>query len=138
MRSEKRTVIKIWLVCLALGIASILVQEFLHNDEALLLTRLAGSAFFLGLYVWIRGKIKTQNKMIKESNGFLQQPYDPNILRYTLLLIIIGWSTFSIMDYLHLNLIDWIMPYTLCVVITPISLKLLPLWMRDNKFRDKK
>jgi len=75
--------------------------------------------------------------MIKDSNGFLEFPFDPSVLKLLLLLFVAGWTTFSVLDYFGLNPIDWIVVYVMGIIIIPIALGLLPLWIKDNKWRRK-
>ena len=81
--------------------------------------------------------IKKQDKMIKDSDGFLQSPFDPSILKLLLLLFVGGWTIYSVMDYFGLNYVDWILVYTVGIVTVPIAFGVLPLWMKDNKWKRK-
>lgn len=107
------------------------------NKELLFVTRLIGSAFFMGVYFYTLSLIKKQEKMIKDSNGFLESPFNPSILKLLLLLFVAGWTTFSVLDYFGLNPIDWIVVYVMGIIIIPIAFGLLPLWIKDNKWRRK-
>jgi len=59
------------LTCFALAISSVIVFNLTQSKELLLVTRLIGSAFFAGMYLWIESNIKKQDKMIKDSIVFL-------------------------------------------------------------------
>ena len=114
-----------------------IVFHMTGKKELLLATRLAGSAFFLYVYFYTVSLIKKQEKMIKDSKGFLEHPFDPFILKLLLLLFVAGWTTFSVLDFFGLNPIDWIVVYVMGIIIIPIALGLLPLWIKDNKWRRK-
>ena len=125
------------MITFLLGISSVIVFHLTGNKELLLYTRLIGSAFFLGVYLYTVSVIKKQEKMIKDSNGFLESPFNPSILKLMLLLFVSGWTTFSVLDYFGLNPVDWIVVFTMGIIIIPIASGLMPLWIKDNKWRRK-
>jgi len=125
------------MITFLLGISSVIVFHLTGNKELLLYTRLIGSAFFLGVYLYTVSVIKKQEKMIKDSNGFLESPFNPSILKLMLLLFVTGWTTFSVLDYFGLNPVDWIVVFTMGIIIIPIASGLMPLWIKDNKWRRK-
>jgi len=134
---NKKSVFIFFLISFSLGISCVIVYHLTGSEELLLATRLIGSAFFLGVYFYTVSLIKKQEKMIKDSNGFLEFPFDPSVLKLLLLLFVAGWTTFSVLDYFGLNPIDWIVVYVMGIIIIPIALGLLPLWIKDNKWRRK-
>jgi len=125
------------MITFLLGISSVIVFHLTGNKELLLYTRLIGAAFFLGVYLYTVSVIKKQEKMIKDSNGFLEFPFDPSVLKLLLLLFVTGWTTFSVLDYFGLNPVDWIVVFTMGIIIIPIASGLMPLWIKDNKWRRK-
>ncbi|HII35585.1 MAG TPA: hypothetical protein HA319_00575 [Nitrosopumilaceae archaeon] len=137
MIRNKKSVFIFFLISFSLGISCVIVYHLTGSEELLLATRLIGSAFFLGVYFYTVSLIKKQEKMIKDSNGFLEFPFDPSVLKLLLLLFVAGWTTFSVLDYFGLNPIDWIVVYVMGIIIIPIALGLLPLWIKDNKWRRK-
>jgi len=134
---NKKSVFIFFLISFSLGISCVIVYHLTGNEELLLATRLIGSAFFLGVYFYTVSLIKKQEKMIKDSNGFLEFPFDPSVLKLLLLLFVAGWTTFSVLDYFGLNPIDWIVVYVMGIIIIPIALGMLSLWIKDNKWRRK-
>jgi len=134
---NKKSVLVFFMITFLLGISSVIVFHLTGNKELLLYTRLIGSAFFLGVYLYTVSVIKKQEKMIKDSNGFLESPFNPSILKLMLLLFVSGWTTFSVLDYFGLNPVDWIVVFTMGIIIIPIASGLMPLWIKDNKWRRK-
>ena len=112
-----------------------MINYFTHNKELLLISRLVGIAFFTYIYFWISSIIKKQQKMVKESNGFIHIPFNPNVLKHFLMMFIIGWTVFSVLDYYDLNFIDWILPFVLGITIFPFASGLIPLRLKDNKWK---
>ena len=110
-----------------LGLSLFFLWEFTHNTDLMLIGRLGTVTFFIWLFIKTRKIIKN---LPHDSLTF-----NPNILTLTLGLFIIGWIIFSITDYLFHLPVDWIDIYVLGIIITPISMGLLPLWTRDNKWR---
>ena len=137
MIRNKKSVLVFFMITFLLGISSVIVFHLTGNKELLLYTRLIGSAFFLGVYLYTVSVIKKQEKMIKDSNGFLESPFNPSILKLMLLLFVTGWTTFSVLDYFGLNPVDWIVVFTMGIIIIPIASGLMPLWIKDNKWRRK-
>lgn len=137
MIRNKKSVLIFFLISFSLGISCVIVFHVTGNKELLFVTRLIGSAFFMGVYFYTLSLIKKQEKMIKDSNGFLESPFNPSILKLLLLLFVAGWTTFSVLDYFGLNPIDWIVVYVMGIIIIPIAFGLLPLWIKDNKWRRK-
>lgn len=137
MNRNKKFILIFFLVSFSFGISSVIVFHITGKSELLLATRLMGSAFFTYVYFYTSSMIKKQEKMIKDSDGFLQSPFDPSILKLLLLLFVGGWTIFSVMDYFGLNYIDWILVYTMGIITVPIAFGKLPLWIKDNKWKRK-
>lgn len=112
-----------------------MINYLTHNSEWLLVSRMCGTVFFIFVYFWVSSLIKKQEKMVKESNGFIQIPFNPNVLKHFLVMFIAGWTLFSVLDYYNLNFIDWILPFVLGITIFPFASGLIPLRLKDNKWR---
>lgn len=138
MNQKYKFVIKIWSIALILGASTTFAEKIIQNTELVLSFRLAGSVFFFALYLHVCKVVKKIDEDIKQSNGFKQNIFDPNILKITLKLCIFGWTMFAILDYFNLNLINWIIVFMLGVLIIPFSLGLIPLTLKDNAWRNKK
>ena len=137
MNRNKKFILIFFLVSFSFGISSVIVFHITGKPELQLLARLMGSAFFMYVYFYTSSMIKKQERMIKDSDGFLQSPFDPSILKLLLLLFVGGWTIYSVMDYFGLNYIDWILVYTVGIVTVPIAFGVLPLWIKDNKWKRK-
>jgi len=137
MTRNKKFILIFFLASFSFGISSVIVFQITGKPELQLLARLMGSAFFMYVYFYTSSMIKKQEKMIKDSDGFLQSPFDPSILKLLLLLFVGGWTIYSVMDYFGLNYIDWILVYTVGIVTVPIAFGVLPLWIKDNKWKRK-
>lgn len=137
MNRNKKFILIFFLVSFSFGISSVIVFHITGKPELQLLARLMGSAFFMYVYFYTSSMIKKQEKMIKDSDGFLQSPFDPSILKLLLLLFVGGWTIYSVMDYFGLNYVDWILVYTVGIVTVPIAFGVLPLWIKDNKWKRK-
>ncbi len=135
MRKEKKILLILIAVSGCLGLTNALVSHFIHNEELLLALRLGGVGFFLGIYFWVSSLIKKQQKMIQESNGFIQSPFDPKILKHFLLMFIVGWTVFVVADYFAVNPFDWLPIYILGITIFPFASGLIPFRLKDNKWR---
>ncbi|HSB56217.1 MAG TPA: hypothetical protein VLD38_00200 [Nitrosopumilaceae archaeon] len=135
MRKEKKILLILLAVSGGLGITNSLVDHFNDNEELLLALRLGGIVFFLGVYFWVRSIIKKQQKMIQESNGFIQSPFDPTVLKHFLLMFIVGWTVFVVADYFAVNPFDWLPIYILGITIFPFASGMIPLRIKDNKWR---
>ena len=118
-----------------LGVITSLINYFTLNRDLVLASRLVGVAFFTYVFFWISSLIKKQEKMVKESNGFIHIPFDPKILKHFLLMFIVGWTVFVIADYHGLNFVDWFPVYVLGISIFPFTSGLIPFRLKDNKWR---
>ena len=118
---------------LCLSLATSLAIKFSNSSELVLLLRLLGTAFFIILYRYVSNMIKKQQEIIKASHGFAQQLFDPNYLKITLLLSIIGWTTFAVMEYIGINQIDWLTTFIILVVVFPFITGKIPIRLNDNK-----
>ena len=135
LNKTKKQIIIYLVISGFLGLASSLINYFTSNRELLLAARLVGVAFFTYIYFWVSSLIKKQEKMVKESNGFIHVPFNPKILKHFLLMFIVGWTIFAVLDYHGLNFIDWILVYVLGITIFPFASGLIPLRLKDNKWR---
>lgn len=118
---------------LGLSLATSLAIKFSNNPELVLSLRLCGTVFFVILYRYVSNMIKKQEDIIKASHGFKQHLFDPNYLKITLLLSIMGWTTFSVLEYVGLNQIDWITTFIVLVIIFPFVTGKIPIRLNDNK-----
>lgn len=133
MKPQVKFVIKIWCVMLGLSLATSLAIKFSNSSELVLLFRLFGTAFFIILYRYVSNMIKKQQEIIKSSHGFAQQLFDPNYLKITLLLSILGWTTFAVMEYIGINQVDWLMTFIVMVIVFPFVTGKIPIRLHDNK-----
>lgn len=137
MKQQYKFVIKIWSISFALSIATAYAIDYSNSKEIVLLLRLSGTAFFIILYRYVSNIINKQKEIVKNSNGFAKMLFDPNYLKITLMLCILGWTTFSIMEYLDLNMIDWLMTFIILVVVLPFATGKIPLYIKREKWRNK-
>ena len=135
MKPQYKFIMKIWMIAFGLSISTAYAIDLTDSQELVLLLRLAGTAFFIILYRYVSNMINKQNEIIKASNGFAKLLFDPNYLKITLLLCIIGWTTFSMMEYLKINQIDWLMTFIILVVVLPFATGKIPLYIKREKWR---
>ena len=137
MKPQYKFVVKIWSISLALSLATSWASNTANSPELVLAIRLLGSAFFFGLYLHVSKIIKKQTDMIKASGGFKEMLFDPNYLKITLILCIMGWTTFSVLQYVGFNPIDWITIFILGVVVFPFAMNKIPLRMPREDWRHR-
>jgi len=137
MNPRYKMIIKVWSLALVISLCTGLATTLTSSSEIAFLARLMGSIFFFGMYIVVSKAVKKNDQMIKASNGFKQNLFDPYILKLTLKLCIIGWTVFAVLEYLSLNKISWITVFMLGVIIFPFTMGLIPLKLRDNKFRGR-
>lgn len=130
---NKRDVLKIWGIILALSIGTMLAGYFWDKEGVLVLR---GITVIFFMYLFYRAKKIVDSFKPSIRDGHAEHLFDPKYLYLILWLVIVGLSIGAVMDYLSLP-IWWLFVYMIGVIVIPFSYGVIPLWKRDNKWRGK-